>query len=356
MRVGLVRRGYSGTGGAESYSIRFAHALAQAGHTPVLFTAANWPAGQWPGEIIQLHTTSPAGFDTQVRAARARCDVLFSLERLSACDVYRAGDGVHRAWLERRARYEARWRGCLREINPKHRQLLALESALFRPEHTRHVIANSQMVEREIRELFSYSAISVIYNGLPAESFCLRHDAHSPLRKSLGISPDDCLVFFAGSGWERKGLAFALAACSRAPRAVHLVIAGRGRIPREVPARTHFLGPVRNIAEWLAASDVFILPTIYDPFSNACLEAHAAGLPVITTAANGFAEILQDGHTGSVISQPDGIDALIEALTYWSDPDRREHARPLITAQAAEFTIERNLEQTLQIISDARAT
>ena len=51
-----------------------------------------------------------------------------------------------------------------------------------------------------------------------------------------------------------------------------------------------------------AAVDVFVLPTIYDPFSNACLEALAAGLPVLTTTANGFAEILTPGVTGDTFT------------------------------------------------------
>src|SRR5207245_1040817 len=81
---------------------------------------------------------------------------------------------------------------------------------------------------------------------------------------------------------------------------MRLLVAGRGnemlyktkrlRFWREETVQ--FLGEVADISRVYAAADIFILPTIYDPFSNACLEALACGLPVITTGSNGFSEII----------------------------------------------------------------
>jgi UDP-glucose:(heptosyl)LPS alpha-1,3-glucosyltransferase len=62
------------------------------------------------------------------------------------------------------------------------------------------------------------------------------------------------------------------------------------------------LGPQEGIERFYAAADVFVLPTIYDPFSNACLEAMASGLPVITTRNNGAAEIIEEGTEGFITS------------------------------------------------------
>ena len=100
----------------------------------------------------------------------------------------------------------------------------------------------------------------------------------------------------------------------------------------------------------LAAADVFILPTLYDPFSNACLEALAAGLPVVTTADNGFAEILTPGADGEVVPHAADVDALAAALRAWADPTRRAAARETIRAKAARFTIEENLARTLAVL------
>ena len=117
-----------------------------------------------------------------------------------------------------------------------------------------------------------------------------------------------------------------------------------------------FLGalPGERLRAVLTAADVFILPTIYDPFSNACIEALAAGLPVITTTANGFAEIIENGAEGNVVA-PGDIRALADALTSWADRKRRETVRPRLLEKAAHFSVEENLARTLEVITAARA-
>src|SRR6516225_3639694 len=76
------------------------------------------------------------------------CDVLLSLERVWSCDVYRAGDGVHRAWLARRRRFELPLRQFARALNRKHRDLLHLEESLFASRKAGRVIVASQMVKK----------------------------------------------------------------------------------------------------------------------------------------------------------------------------------------------------------------
>jgi UDP-glucose:(heptosyl)LPS alpha-1,3-glucosyltransferase len=92
------------------------------------------------------------------------------------------------------------------------------------------------------------------------------------------------------------------------------------------------------------------LPTWYDPFSNACLEALAAGLPVITTNANGFSEILTSEIHGSVVPAGDAL-ALAEAIESWRDAERRTEARPLCLKLAGEHSMERNAQETLAILN-----
>ena len=115
MKVGLVRRGYSASGGAERYLLRFARGLVETGHQWTLFSDAEWPTGlldEHGGSQIRLQTRaggSPLDFADSLGKAepRAHCDCIFSLERVhpADCDVYRAGDGVHAAWLARRRRH-----------------------------------------------------------------------------------------------------------------------------------------------------------------------------------------------------------------------------------------------------------
>ncbi len=353
MKIGLVRRGYSDTGGAESYLKRFAAALVEAGHSCVLFTGAGWK-GAWPfGEVCAVPGGSPRAFAGALAALdpSARCDTVFSLERVWNCDCYRAGDGVHRAWLERRSRFEPGWKTWFRAAQPKHRALLELETALFRAGGAPAVIANSNMVKEEIIRHFGGNPgrIHVIYNGVATPP--RRPAARAEARRLLGLEEGTLAVLFAGSGWERKGLAFAIEGIRAAASKPLLLVAGRGDPGRFSGAeRTRFLGPVQDMESVLAASDVFLLPTIYDPFSNACLEALAAGLPVITTEANGFSEIIRSGVEGEILADPSDASAIARAVDGWSDPKRRGEIRPRLAQLASRFTVEANLRATLEVL------
>ena len=367
MKIGLVRRGWSATGGAENYLRRLADALETAGHETVLFTSPDWPRRLWPAhrQVLYMNMGGPEFFANRVAQLSAKfCDRLFSLERVWRCDCYRAGDGVHRAWLERRAPAETAWQTWFRRWNPKHRQILALEKSLFAGGGAKTIIANSRMVRDEIVRVYGTPAerITVVYNGLPVEYFQpAEPGTRERERAARKLDPAEYAILFAGTGWERKGLAHALAAVERLPDfpRPRLLVAGRGHPKpylRNVSARTRdrvqFLGPVSDMRALYAAADVFVAPTLYDPFSNACLEALAVGLPVLTTPANGFAEIIAAGQEGDVFEVEDRVDgtALADLLTGWADPERRLKARDACTAKAAGFPIEKNVAETLDVL------
>ena len=187
MKIGLARRGYSPTGGAENYLLRLADALKAAGHETSLITTPAWPRDRWPGDrrfITFEDHGNPLSFAKGVARleSQGRFDRIFSLERVWRCDCYRAGDGVHRAWLERRAQIEPFWRRWLRPANLKHRRLLTLEKSLFARDGAQTIIANSHLVRNEIMRVYGTPAerVAVVYNGLPSEHFATRR-AGNPL-------------------------------------------------------------------------------------------------------------------------------------------------------------------------------
>jgi UDP-glucose:(heptosyl)LPS alpha-1,3-glucosyltransferase len=358
--IGLVRRGYSASGGAERYLLRLAAQLRAADRDVVLFSDVVWP--ETSVRQVRVPASDPMTFaDNLARILPGHpCEILFSFERIHSCDVYRAGDGVHAAWLAQRLRYQSPVARLFRWVNRKHRRLLRLESALFTG-GARHVIANSRMVKREIIEHYGCpeDRIHLVYNGVPANVAV--PGSRAELRRELGLEPDDYVALFVGSGWERKGLRFAWEAAWKV-EGLRLLIAGKDRIrfkphiapgPGEHPYEAipqRFLGPRTDIPRLLAAADVFILPTIYDPFSNACLEALGAGLPVITTRANGFAEIVEDGLHGTIVDRPDDLPALIAALELWRDAGQRESTRTARLQRAAEYSMERNVRETMAVL------
>src|SRR6266566_1572417 len=157
------------------------------------------------------------------------------------------------------------------------------------------------------------------------------------MRAELELRASDIAVLFVGSGWERKGLRFAVEAIVSLGENFWLFVAGSGNQKQFRSARTKFLASVPSLPALYAAADIFLLPTLYDPFSNACLEALAAGLPVITTRANGFSEIMEDRIHGSVVDSAREVGDLRNALEAWSDSTRRWAAKPTILKRAAQF-------------------
>jgi UDP-glucose:(heptosyl)LPS alpha-1,3-glucosyltransferase len=365
LRLAFVRRGYSPTGGAEAYLKRLARGVIEAGHEVQLIATNKWPEDQWPlGPITRLRAESVIGFADELEQIRPQldCGVLLSLERVWSCDVYRAGDGVHRAWLARRRRFELPLKQFVRALNPKHRDLLHLEESLLARRKAGRVIVASQMVKKEIVDLYGYPAdrIDIVHNGVPLDKFQFDSELREKSREDLELKPDQMALLFAGSGWERKGLLFAIQAMALCKnRKMRLLVAGRGnaalyktrrlRFWREEPVR--FLGEVAGLVRIYAAADILILPTIYDPFSNACLEALACGLPAITTRSNGFSEIIEDSVHGSIVDHAGDLIGLRDAIRFWADPSRRAAARSANISRASKFDISKNVEQTMEILT-----
>jgi len=362
LTVAFVRRGYSPSGGAEAYLKRLAHGIVNLGHQAQLIATDDWPPSEWTfGQITHMSAKSPIGFADELEKLRPqlRCDALMSLERVWRCDVYRAGDGVHQAWLNRRRKFEMPLQRFVRGVNRKHQDILKLEESLFAKQGAAHVIANSEMVKNEIVELYHYPAgkIDIVRTGVPLEKFRFDSALRKKSRAELKIKPDETALLFAGSGWERKGLRFAIEAFELCrDRHLRMLVAGRGeqrgyrpkRFFTEEPVR--FLGEVADLRSIYAAADIFILPSIYDPFSNACLEALAAGLAIITTRDNGFSEIIESGVHGSIIDLPNNVTALRDAIRFWSDESRRLAARSTNAERASQFDISTNVEATLRVL------
>ena len=368
LSIAFVRRGYSPSGGAEAYLKRLAQSVVDSGHSAQLIATNDWPASEWPfGPITHLRETSPIGFADELEKLRPQieCNVLMSLERVWRCDVYRAGDGVHQAWLNRRRKFEMPLQRFVRGINRKHQDISKLEQSLFAKAGAGRVIVNSEMVKHEVVDLYCYSAdkIDIVRNGVPLDQFRFDLALREKSRADLKLKPDEVALLFAGSGWERKGLRFAIEAFELCrDRKLRLLVAGRGdargykpkRFFTEEPVR--FLGELADLRPSYAAADIFILPSIYDPFSNASLEALASGLPVITTRDNGFSEIIKDGVHGSIVDLPNNVSALRDSIRFWSDESRRASARSTIIERASQFDMATNVATTLTILTQSAAS
>jgi len=318
MKLALICRPFSFHGGIETATAGLVNALVKRGghDLHLLSTAAQFPA---PGVTVhRLPVLSQPSVLRHLsfalaarRAARAGgYDLVQSHERALEQDIYRAGEGSHRAYLGAMGRSRL-------QVNPQHRLLLHLERRIFTLRSARHIVAISARGKSEIETLYGTlpASITVVYNGVDLARF---HPDNRPrwrsdMRTSLGIPAEAWLIAFVGSGFERKGLGPLLDAVARlGDRRVRVLVAGKGRTEayREMAARlgvadaVTWVAPRPDVERIYATADVVALPARYEPFGNVHLEALASGVPVLTSAATGGAEVVRDGVSGAVVATP----------------------------------------------------
>jgi glycosyltransferase involved in cell wall biosynthesis len=186
------------------------------------------------------------------------------------------------------------------------------ERYCYRPARTRHLVAVSHGVARELVEFFPPIAgtVSVIPNGVDASAFAPDRQVRTRVRSELGIHDSELVAVFVGGDWDRKGLRYAIEAVGRVP-AWRLVVVGPGEVDRyreiarhaRADARVMFLGPKSDTGPYYAAADAFVMPTAYEAFPLVTLEAAAAGLPLLVSRVNGVEELVVEGQNGWFIGR-----------------------------------------------------
>lgn len=314
MKLAIVRQTYNPNGGAERFVSRALNVLAQDTSLDVTLIARQWEdASGWKTLTVnppfRNRIARESGFAAEAASHFAQFDIVQSHERIPGATIFRAGDGVHATWLEQYGRILsplARW---AQSFSRYHRYILQAEAQMFTHPQLRTVICNSKMVRDDIARRFGLpdDRLTVIYNGVDTVHFSPDVRARSQ-RSALGIPESAPVLAYVGSGFSRKGVATALRAIVPHPD-VWLLVAGRDKHARKfeklaltlgVAARVRFLGPVSDVREVYGTADALILPTLYDPFPNVCVEALACGLPLLTSHGCGAAEWIIEGENGWV--------------------------------------------------------
>ena len=350
MRIALVIEHFEPrAGGVERVAWEVARGLAAAGDEvhvvarsaePADFATAHRvraPAGWQPLRVLAFSRAAARA------APRGAFDVVHSFSRTRHQDLYRAGGGSHADYLERR---HGRLGAALRRLSPRHAVLLAMERRVLADE-SQQILCPSRRVADELvsRHAIARKRAVVIHNGVDLARFHPeRRSEGARLRAELGAG-EAPVWLLVGSGWRRKGLDTALRALAAArdvvARDAQLWIAGRDHAgpwraraaALGVAARVRFLGERSDPERLYAAADALLLPTRYDAFANSCLEAAAAGLPVVTSGANGAVDAL--GAGALVVADPEDTAGFAAALAALCEPAARA-ARALAARRAAE--------------------
>jgi glycogen synthase len=187
----------------------------------------------------------------------------------------------------------------------------------------RRVIACSEHMRWEVERLFDPPAKKtvVIPNGIDVEQWRVSSRAIHRVREKYGRP---LIVFTGRLEWE-KGVHTLIDALPRLRRripGVRVVIAGRGSTDAQLRDQVRrkrlgrvvtFAGWVPNVHHLMAAADVVVVPSLYEPFGMVALEASAVQSPLVVARTGGLGEIVTDGQTGRTFP-PGDVAALADAL------------------------------------------
>ena len=343
MRVGLILETWNRAGGgAERWIAQFHDHLRDAGHeVHVIAFAARDRDG-----IAELHLLADPGTllgrAEAVAAAAARLPpmVLHDSGTGWSAHVFHPQTGSRLLSLERMmsARGFAdrlRWRVDPRMIRLRRAMALVEARAMRRAER---IVAVSRALQRMFvaRHAVAEDRIAVIPNGVDTARFAPARLA--PLRQAqrarLGLREDELMLLSVAHNLWLKGVDISLRALALARRRgarARLVVAG-GAPDAEWHALVArlglgdavvFAGDVGAIETLHAAADAMLHPTRWDACSLSTIEAMAAGLPVVNSAANGAADLIRDGANGFVLPRAEDAGRLADIILALRDPALR---------------------------------
>ncbi|MEW6026668.1 MAG: glycosyltransferase family 4 protein [Planctomycetota bacterium] len=371
MKIAFVIYNWSESkGGVERYAYDLARYLTKEGNEVHIFSA-NKDAAPAPGLIFH---PVPAGgiFSYNKYSAFARnsarmlkedrFDVIHGFGRTYYQDVYRVGSGCHWEYLKNRHPSTNNIFGrLLQYLNPRNQVIMHLEKKSFSRGAYKKVVCISHRVKQEVQAYYHIpdEDIKIIYNGIDLNRFNPgnREKYCSETRAKLGLSGGDIVLLFVGSGFERKGLQYAIESLALVPQDkranLKLLVVGSGNIARyqslaarhNIEKQVIFAGAQAQIERYYASGDVFLFPTLYEPFGTVCLEAMASGLPVITTRIAGASEVIADSIDSFVVDRPSDIRTIAEKIVFLLDPVWRKNMSKAAALTASKYSFENNFRQ-----------
>lgn len=355
MRIALLTRRFdSAGGGTERDLIETANCLRAAGHEISIFAdeirgaSAEWNVrrvgvGPRLGRTLSLMrfawTAAPA-------ARRAGAELVVSFARCVGADAIRSGGGAHVSYV----RAARKWRGALgasaMRLSPYHRAQMFVERQAFRSHRLKIAIAVSEFVRNDLISQFDIGREKTItiYNGVDLDRFrpAANPRDRASIRQKFIVPASARVVAFVGNGFARKGLGFLIEAWPLVAGGAFLMVVGADRQTDKfmrraralnVSGRIVFTGPLPNVEAIFHAADAFALPSLFEPFGNVAMEAMASGLPAMTSAYSGVAELIPPSMRGFCVDNPDDVGEVALRLGALFDAPASLAAEARVTAE-----------------------
>ncbi len=330
MNIGLSFPGCHRRGGVERVVFECARFLAGRGHEVTVFAdefeaqkGVNYrrvPVLRQPFFLSGVHYF----YRSKGLINQADLDVLGTHGTVCTTNGVHWVQSVHAAWLERSAEIRGRLSiGRLKQwLNPLHPILLQLEKKHFKERAYQRLIATTPEVRSDLGRIYGVPAsdVQIIPNGFSPSEFNpeKRIARRLAMRERLGLKPAHRVLLFAANELDRKGYGTILQALRllRSPK-LRLLVVGRPAVETVraqalkagVSENVIACGSTNQMADYHAAADLFVLPTQYEAFSLAILEALGSGLPVVTTDVPGARDAILPGVNGLLQVAPnDGVE------------------------------------------------
>jgi L-malate glycosyltransferase len=251
-----------------------------------------------------------------------------------------------------------------RETGTKTRAQRFVERRAYNFAHK--IVANAEAVKNHLIETGAAAGkIEVIYNGLDLARFDLKNKNRAEILKSFNLPADENLKFVtivANFRSPVKNQAMFLRAARKVKEKfpdARFVLAGEGELLGEaknlakdlgLAGESHFIGRCADVPALLNASDVCVLSSRTEGFSNSILEYMAAGKPVVATKVGGAAEAVREGENGFLIESDDDEALAARLIELLENPRQArkfgERGRQIVKEK---FSTAAQLAKTLQL-------
>jgi len=320
-KLAIIRGSYRPDGGAEKIIVRILEGLKSYYEVDVSLITKSWD-DQAKKSFKVLKCEKRGWFrhtkfkyfnqDVKELLQQHSFDLVQSHERIPGCQIYRAGDGVHKEWLRIRKQSASTIQKMLWDNSPYHKAILQAEKALFSHPDLKKVICNAPQIKRDILQHYPNTPedkLKVIYNGVNLESFSFAGTVkQQKKRQALGLDKDAHYLLYVGSGFQRKGLETLLRAMALSSM-WQLLVVGKDKQQKYyqhlckklgIEQRVIFAGMQKQVQDYYAVCDLLVHPALYDPAPNVVLEAMAIGRAVIVTRSCGNYELVEEGENGFI--------------------------------------------------------
>ena len=232
------------------------------------------------------------------------------------------------------------------------------------------VIVNSRAVWKDMieRDHIDESKLYLIYNGIDSIPFEDALQDREEGRKELGVEIDERVVIVVANLIKYKGhLDFLKAAkkvMDKIPKTRFLLVGEDRGIQKHLEWKCHelgissqvkFMGQRNDIPQLLALSELSVLPSHEEGFSNTILESMAAGLPVVATNVGGNPEAVLDGKTGWLVPPENPTVMAEKIIDLLSNPERArswgEQGRKRVKKL---FTVEEMVKNHLELYRNGK--